>query len=525
MKRRFWVFVAISLLAACGGGGSGVTPSGGPTSSASPTPTPSPAPTASPLSAYCANYKSVAGGVPLNITDNSGLGAVLIVYITNGVQFLDNNGNFTATSPNPYPASCFSTTVGSKGTQPLNVPTGVSGRIYLAYATPNPNPATVPNPFAGATISGPNVGYTSSPFPWDKIEYGTTAGATIDTTQVDALGLPLELSVTGGPLPAATPASCTTNPLPIVGVTSCNYAKIFQAVAQIPQYNQLVVTQNFNGKLIDLQIVAPKDSVAFTSFQWNLFALSAYLPSPTPAFCPASTPNGYLSCVLASYNTSLSQARLFTTAGIGASGVTGHNYCATSDGTSNFLFTDVGSATSCSSATPNPLAASPNPFKMPIQEFTYGSAPASDGGGFTQNILFSQPWGNANVGSGHIFATADAFALWKDLTADLNRGTMLTATQSHPVGLTSPSMSLFFQDPLYNQYAYVIHEFFDSNLAYALAYDDLGAFESGVIWQPGDSINVRINAVPAASSVTPISAPVPVPLPSPTALPSGVGSF
>lgn len=484
---------------------------------------------------YCSNYSTPGGGVPLNITDDSALGAVLLVYVQNGTSWMDNSGAFTSAGPNPLPAACFSTTTGSPSTRPLNIPMGIGGRIYFAYATPNPNPNILPsNPLAGAPISGPNVGWNSNPFPWDFIEYGTTPGATIDTTQVDALGLPLELSITGGALPSlahanALPTPCPTSTATIVGVTSCNFAKIFNAMAQIPQYNQLIVTQRFNGTILDMQIVAPKDAVAFTAFPWNLFALNAYMPSPTPTSCPASPTDGYLSCLINTYNTSLANARRFGTNGIGASGVTGDNYCATSDGSSNFIFTDVGSASACP-ATANPSLHAPggvNPFKMPIQEFTYGVPPPADGGGgCKQNILFQQPWGNAAVGTGHIFATADAFALWKDMVADLNRGRMLTTSAIHPIGLTNPSMGIFFQDPMFNQYAWVIHNYFNANLAYALAYDDLGHFESGVIWQPGDSFNVRINAVPTASTVFPLSAPVPTPSPNPCPnLPTGVGSF
>ncbi len=487
------------------------------------------------LAAYCSTYSSMSG-VPLNLTDDAGLsGAVLIAYITNGTQFMDNTGAFTQTTAYPLPAACFSNTVGSSATnRTLAIPNGVSGgRIYLAYATPAPNNA-VPNPFGTSNISGPNVGFAANPFPWDKLEYGTTAGATIDTTQVDALGLPLELAVTGGPLPAAKshrtaqalPAPCATNPpATIVGVTSCNFANIFLATAQNPTYSSLVVTQSFNGQLLDLQVVAPKDSVTFTSFQWNLFALAANLPAPPPSICPSGTPaNGYLTCVVNAYNTTLAGGRLYQTTGIGALNVSGDNYCATSDGNTNFLFTDVGTATNCATATPK-AGVNPNPFQMPIQEFTYGVPPALDGGGGCKlAILFSQPWGNAAVGAGHIFATADAFALWKGLGADINRGTTLTTSMTHPVGITSPSMGIFFQDPLFNTYAQIVHTYFNGNKAYALAYDDLGGFESGLIWQTGNPINVRINQIPTATSSS--TAPVPVSNPSTCpALPINVGTF
>ncbi len=525
----FALTACVAVLAGCGGGGSSgsVTPttSATPTSVAT-TPAPPPATPTPTLAAYCGNYSLPATGVPLNLTDDSGLGAVLIVYVTNGTDFMDQNGNFTQATAYPIPAACFSNTQPSAASnKPLTIPNGVGGRIYLAYATPNPNPSVVPNPFGSASVSGPNVGYAANPFPWDKVEYNTSAGATIDTTQVDALGLPLELSVSGGALPSGGGSSCTANALPIVGVTSCNYGKIFTALAADPNYGSLVVAQNFNGKLIDMQVVAPKDSVAFTSFQWNLFGLAANLPVPTPSICPASPANGYITCVLSQYQTT---PRLFQASNnIGVTGASGDSYCASSDGSANFIFTDVGSATSCTGATPNPNppAGQVNPFKMPIAEFTYGVPPAADGGGACkQAILFSQPWGNANVGSGHIFATADAFALWKSVTADLNRGTMLSTSATHPVGVTNPSFGIFFQDPMYNTYAQVIHQYFDGNLAYALAYDDLGNFESGVIWNSPDSINVRINAVPTASAAT--GAPTPVAVPSPcAALPINVGTF
>jgi hypothetical protein len=101
---------------------------------------------------------------------------------------------------------------------------------------------------------------------------------------------------------------------------------------------------------------------------------------------------------------------------------------------------------------------------------------------------------------------------------------MLTTSMNHPVGVTNPSMSLFFQDSLFNTYARIVHTYFNGNLAYALAYDDLGGFESGLIWQPGQSINVRINQIPtaASSSSAPIAVPVPTSCP---AFPSNVGTF
>lgn len=554
-RRVFFIGLCLAAtLAACHGSG-GVTPPGpGPRSSSSAAPTssgsasPSPKPTSSPqLAAYCNNvhYSAAPGGVPLNITDDSGLGATLVVYVEQGgTAWLGTNGSFTASVPNPLPAACFANTVGAVGTsKQLVIPANTNGgRIYFAYA-PSPNPAstTVPDPFgASVTTGGPPYGYGNASYPWDVVEFGDAPGATIDTTQVNGIGLPLEITVGSTPLPSGGGA-CAQPPAPpssgsrtsgIVGVTSCDFANIFTALATnaaYAAYKPLVVTQPFNGKIIDMQVVSPQDAFSDTSFQWDMLGLESTLPSPVPNICPAgSRTYGYLTCLLNAYHTPLSGARLFQTSSLGINGVTGDNYCATSDGSSNFTFTDVGNAASCASATPNPSAPSPNPFQMPVQEFTYGIQPGA--AACKLDLLFSQPWGTAYVGNGNLFATMDAFAMWKALTSDINRGTMLTTSRVHPVGVTSPVMGDFFTDPMYNQYAQVVHTYFDNNLAYALAYDDLGTpnFASALVMPPSPvAIDVRINAVPAASSVMPASPPIPVPSPAPacSALPPNVGSF
>lgn len=529
-----------------------------PVATAPPAPPPTPAPSATPTAtpsagatplavapAYCSTYNFPSSGVQLNVTDDSGLGAVLILYIENGSKFMDQNGNFTQTTAYPIPAACFSSTGGPVAAKPLYVPSGVKGqRVYFAYAPSSVSPPpTPPNPFGTASISGPPVTYAQSPYPWDFVEFGTTDGATDDTSQTGAVGLPLELSVTEklpaalhrlqpGRSAAALPAACPFSDSAVVGVTSCNFANIFQAMSANPQYASLVITQNFNNSSqpVEMRVISPAQSHSNSSFQWNLFALNQYVPSPIPTACGTTLNNGYLGCVLTAYNTTLSNARLFRTNGIGAISPSGDNYCVQSDGTANFIFTDVGAATTCVGATPNPSPLnSPNPFKMPIQELEYGIAPIPAGQGCTDAILFATPWGdgaNAQLGPGstNIFATDDAFALWKDVTADLNRGSMLTTGQPHPVGLNNPSMSVFFQDPMYNVYAQVVHTYFNNNLAYALPYDDLGAWESGVIWHTGNAINVRINAVPTASTVSAAPVPVPEPATCPTLLPS-LGTF
>lgn len=510
-----------------------------------PTPTPVPSPTSTPLSAYCStiNYSAVAGGIPVNITDDSGTGAVLIVYIENKAGWLAANGTWVG-SPNPLPAACFSTTKHSSGTVPLLIPSGIKGgRVYFALATPVPSPNTntvIPNPFgdAKAPISGPNVGYQgAAPFPWDKIEYGTviSSNPVIDTTQVDALGLPLELSISanGTPMPDSTQApagSCAANSVTAgsagpYGVTSCKFDAIFQAVYNNQQYRPLVYTAQFMNKQYDMQVVSPSQAL-LTSFDWNLFADPATMPSTIPSPCPTPAQYGYLSCVLAAYQ---STPRVFTNMVSGSGTTTQTYYCVTAD-TQNFKFTNNGSSASC----PNPLPAAA--ITLPVNLFMFANVPDPSpppSWVCDENITFGQPFGLAYVDgaannpsqpSGNLFASNDSFAMWKALTADLNYGEALS-TSVHPIGQVSPppiTANQLFTDPMYNVYDKVMHDNFNGGLAYGIPYDDLYNLESGVsLTSSSDSINVRINPLPTSNPsipVTPLASPPAMPLP--TACPS-----
>lgn len=520
-----------------------------PTASPAPTPTATATPTS--LPAYCtttyAHPSPNPGGGTLYLTDDSGLNVPLIVYITStNTQtplFLDQNQNFTSTVPVPLPAACFSSTLNSSGTVPLVIPNNTSGgHIYITYATPAPGGA-VPNPFLGANSSGPNPNYSGSPFPWDFIEYGVNNNPAliIDTTQVVAIGLPLELSVgTGAPLPVTGPTCSTSGPTTIVGVTSCNYAAIFSAMSLDPQYKNLVIAQPFNNTPYDLRILNPQESPSYSSFAWNLLGDPAFIPNPSPAVCSGvTTTNGYLSCVLASYKQT---SRMYTTDKSIVSGTngSGDTYCVGSDGSANFILTDVGPnppSTICQGTyTPEPSAvgAPVNPFYMPAQEFTYGVPPAADGGGACKlALLFGTPWGLANIdsapGQGHIFATQDAFALWKAISGELLYGTALSNNE-HPVGhfanaaTLPPPFSPMFADPLYDTYDKIVHTYFDNNQAYGLPYDDMFSWSSSLKYNNSGSIAVRVNAVPtaaAASSPSPIPSATPMVCP---ALPAEVGA-
>jgi hypothetical protein len=213
----------------------------------------------------------------------------------------------------------------------------------------------------------------------------------------------------------------------------------------------------------------------------------------------------------------------------GALGATTDSYCASSDGT-NFYFTDItklGQST-CSGISPS----SADTFEMPAQLFEEGTASAADGGGCQVAILFGLPFGNSwiDAGStgGHLFKNGDAFALWKSLAVELDRGTALS-TGTHIVGGWPQNpppapFSDYYNDPLFNEYAYILHYYYDQHRVYALAYDEPGDQFAGFGYNAGDSLYIRVNAVPAASGAAAPTTPEPSPTPPACApLPTDVG--
>jgi hypothetical protein len=500
-----------------------------------PTPTPTTAPTSTP--AYCANYSvPAANTVQLNIADRSHLGGSVIMYVWNGRSWMNNTGGFGVSAANPIPLKCFPGSAGAKSGPHFAVPPNLTAaRLYISYAV-SKSKAVVPNPLASMPPGGPAPIY-GGPYwnvPWDVVELGTTSGAIVDLTAVTNLGLPLEMSQAPpgkSPFSArAAPAPCATGGPGIVGVTSCNYAKIYTDMSSLPQYKNLVATGTYNGKIVDLRIINPAKAQGAWNFGLDWFYNPAYL-SPYPPACsgvPTPLANGYLSCVLAAYQTT---SRLYATAGSGVSKVSGSNYCVSSDGSANFGFTSVKTGTSCAGIT----FSSPNTFAMPIALFKYGTPPLpSDGKGCQAGFLFGLPPNNNWISKGrgkhaNVFGTADALAVWKGLALDLNRGAALSASK-HPVGgwaanFASPAaFGNYYNDPFYNDYAFVLHRYYDHNQAYALSYDEPGGQASAFAYVRGNAIYIKVNRVPTAASVSPVSAPVPFPTPNPCPVfPTNVG--
>ncbi len=526
---------------------------------------PQPAPSILPTPAYCAAYANPSpnpSGATIYITDDSQLNVPLIVYVVSKdttIRWLDANQNFTSSVPVPLPAACFSTTLNSSSKVKLVTPDGMpGGRWYFVYATPVPgHPEQVPNPMASALDAGPGFSYGRAPYPYDFVEGGTKndSALIIDTTQVDALGLPMDLSTQPASAPLPIRPACGSTTL-VVGVSSCNFANIFRDMSADPVYGKLVIAQPFNGTNYDLRILNPQQAEGVSAFEWNVLGDASALPAPIPAPCTGPTTYGYLSCIMSSYATTPRMYSTNLTVVAGAKG-SGDIYCVSSDNNSNFIMTDVGPGPGVAAPVPSsppmcnagytPAPSRPgapvNPFKMPVQEFLYGIPPANDGGGGCKlALLLSQPWGLANVDNNgiagipqtdHIFHTSDAFALWKAMNAELVYGTGLS-TQEHPVGyyyssagnkFMPPSFSPLFADPMFDTYAVILHKYFDNNRSYALAFDDFFDLATTLHYSYSHAISVRINPIPVAaapSSPNPVASPDPNPCP---AIPMNVGGF
>lgn len=518
-----------------------------------PAPTPTPTPNAQQTPAYCQTEGiAQSSGDTINLTDSSGLSnSMLVVYVQQqaplggSTAWMNATGTFTSV-PVPLAAGCYSSTQGSSvASNPLVIPTGHAGRIYLVYASAvPPTTASVPNPFSNVPAgSQPINGVAGAPYIYDKIEYNSTSGV-IDTTQVDFLGLPIEMSAVAStsatPLPQAVPSSCpasvpTAAPFSgvpalgtIVGVGQCGYGAIYQTLTQDANYGNLVSRLPWtptSSQVVDFRVVSPGGSRSYTPFDYNLLGdASVTLPAACQSIVGAATGTyGYLSCALKEYQTTSEVFQAQNS--LGGNGSNDY-YCISADA-SDFIATDIGTAKTCGSPAKSVTPPAVNPFKIPIALFTnaYYTSSGSSGSCF-YGELFNGPYGNANVGSGQVFATADAFTLWKALELEINYGTMFQAGP-HPVEVTPPSLQTtpgMFKDPAWNLYAKVVHEYFDGNFAYAISYDDGFSWYSGYSLTAPGTINIRINPIPASGSPTSAN-PSQFPDPACSTLTLGVGSY
>ena len=493
-----------------------------PTATPAPTPTPTVAPSSSPgtLPAYCQGITAAqTPGQKVMFTDSSGTGGVPVLYVATAAQYLNAQGQFTNWSnlatAQPFPLTCFPGSTGGSGAT-FELPVASAGRMFIALATPPPSGTTTPpNPLIlmgnnGGGYSPPDNGggdypdgktplYTSTP--WDFIEFTLPSGVT-DVTQVDQVGLPLELSQSG-----------STS----VGFGSgASYGQLATNLSKDTNFGKLVVNSTFNGRGIVLRVISPAKGAAW-GFPQDWFYNSAYNTANSP-----NPPNrGYIGYVLQQYKTTPQLYSLYGTTST-ATPTTNDFYCAQSDGSASFTFVEIGSSTTCTTST----TAMPGGKTYTMQ--AYNTVEAFNTGGSTcLSAILSMPTG----GPGGPLADNNAFYLWKALVIELARGTALqSVSYGHPVSTwqtgapflspTPPPFSAYYKDPVFDLYAQQVHEAMLGNNSYALQYDEPGGLAptlTGPSSVSGPALQITLqNIPPAGTAPTPVPSPVATPLVCPT---------
>ena len=482
------------------------------TTQVNPTATPAPTPSAPPSSApaYCTGYStpvpnSVSSPQAVHIIDNSGTGAQVVMYLVTGADtngnhyYLAANGQLTqfttgATAP-PLPLACFPGSAGGAGLT-FELPPPPAGNanmgenLFIALANPG---TTLPNPLtftgSGSSFSGYSLDWNSGSYasaPFDYVETGLP-NATTDTTQVDKVGLPIELS-------QMNPSTGATSPP--VGFAPGGYDSLLSAMQNDPDSTskKLLVSTTLNGRSVLARILNPSDGSVW-GFPQDYFYNPAYAP---PGY--SGTTLGYLGYVLQQYQTS---ARLYNidNAGNGVSG----NYCASYDGNGHVLWYSVPSASCASPSTTGTLV-----WTMPVNTLLQGDG-ASDSG-ICQSAIFAMPWGTADIPAK--FPTYTDFYLWKAMTIDFARGVALQAPPAvHPIGswnTTTPVAAFNSQwptDPLYSHYWRFVHQNMIGSDSYGIAYDEPGGYASTFTANTADTLVITIQNVPAYSGSTPTMLP------------------
>lgn len=466
--------------------------------------TPSPQPSSSALPAYCANYSTPVPNVnsspqPVYFTDNSGTGGQVVFYVVSGAppaggnqhQYLGTDGtmhNFTsgATAP-PIPLACFpgSSNGGHGLTFQLPPPSNAnqSENLYIAYATPAasgpPDPLTFIGNDSTGGYGGPADDWHSTSYvgtPYDYIEYTLPNGIT-DTTQVNRVGLPME--VTQG----------TTS---IGFASSAAYASLFSGITADTTYKSLAYSGTLGGKSLLQGILSPGDGQ-----DWGFPQDWWYNSNFNTSY--AALGQGYVGYILQQYQAT---PQLYTLNGTSQSG----NYCASSDGSANILFYYVNTGTSCASLSGSPA------YTMPVST-TIEGANGTVVSGVCMSALFQLPFG-----PGAPFTDLNEFYLWKALAIDINRGVALQSG-THPIGSwnLNPSppvpFSSYFKDPVYNKYAYLVHQNMINNLSYALAYDEPAGQASTFTANPSVPLQITIWNIPSYSSPQPTATATPLACP------------
>jgi hypothetical protein len=474
-----------------------------PTATPAPTPTPTVNPSASPsrLPAYCANYQppswssgALSSPQPVVFNDQSGTGAHVYFYVLEGAdaggqtRYLGADGKVHAfssgaTAP-PLPLECFPGSLpNGKGKQfalPAPPTTGYGANLYIAYATPVPGDNAPPSPltFTGTSdggYQGPSLDPTSPLYasaPFEFVEYQLPS-ATLDVTQVDKVGLPLLLEQN----------SKIYGDVKIGFASSAAYQNLADAIGGVAYYKNLRVGTQLNNRRVLARILAPQDAAPY-GFPQDWWYNSNYNASQS------ANALGYLGYMLAQYKTS---PQLYTTQGLGAA-ASGHNYCASSDGSANFLFYDVGSGTSCSSLTGTPIT-------MNTAATFKGNTEVD---GVCQSVVFAMPYGPGDFPGG----SGDAFYLWKAMVLEMNRGVALVNT-THPVNgwATAPTPlppfgNWYPSGQVFNTYAELVHQYMNNHNAYAVPYDEPGGYAPTTTSDANATLQLTVWNIPPAPSTS-----------------------
>lgn len=144
--------------------------------------------------------------LPLTITNNSGRGEAVYIYVlgvnlnTGRLGYVNGGGTFTAWSPGgspPTPAPDVSITgAGNGGSTTIQVPRGLSGRVYFSFGRKlnfllSPDGLVQPAPWA------PGDSNRDTLFDWSEFTYND-AGLWLNSSQVDMFAVPHTVSVTNG---------------------------------------------------------------------------------------------------------------------------------------------------------------------------------------------------------------------------------------------------------------------------------------------------------------------------------------
>lgn len=462
----------------------------------SPTPTTGPSPASTP--SYCPSYlpSTAAGAQPVLFTNDSDTGpnVQIYLYVTAGTtQFLAANGtmqSFSSGSPAPaLPLECFPGSLNGGNGKTFALPVVQAGRLWIALATPVPPGDSAPaNPLpllaSGSGFSQPAPGWSgpNTP-PWDIIEFSLPGGVT-DVSQVNKVGLPLDVKQGGDE----------------IGFGKGQYETLLsQILAAGFPYSNLAVPTSVGSKSVLGAIFAPQEGGSL-GFPQDWFYSSHSNTSPY-----AAQSDGYIGYVLSQYQQHPQVYEVLKS--IGDKAITADKiYCASADKTGDVLFYNV------ASPAPSPCPTSfsgPPSYTMPIYNTLEGTVTSSGAsqynGSFCVTGVLSMPYASSAT-SGGTLADQYEFYLWKAMVIDLARGVALqTAHGPHPVGgwgtATPPPLPFgdYYQDPVYNVYAKLVHENMLGNNTYAMPYDEPGGY-APTFNANSDPLQVTIRHIPAYSA-------------------------